>query len=124
MSAIHRAMLVFGLLVPILGGGVSAVEKDLYGDALPPGAVARLGTTRLSHSKVIDAVAFSPDGKTLASWAVSLRFWDAATGRAIAPSPTPEWVKTSPVFLGSTEAVSPDGKLKASGELSGSISIT
>src|SRR6185369_3261798 len=66
MCAIRRAMLVSGLFLSPLGGGVSAAEKDLNGDTLPPGAVARLGTTRLSHSKVIHSVAFSPDGKILA----------------------------------------------------------
>jgi WD40 repeat protein len=40
---------------------------DHYGDALPEGALARLGTLRLTHLGVIEAVAISPDGKVAAS---------------------------------------------------------
>ncbi len=59
--------------------------RDLYGDPLPPGAFARLGTTRLRHTpswRIVDA-AFSPDGKVLVSLGGDsrLRWWDTATGR-------------------------------------------
>jgi len=40
---------------------------DRYGDALPNGAIARLGTLRLSHLGGIAAVAISPDGTVAAS---------------------------------------------------------
>jgi WD40 repeat protein len=60
------------------------VGKDLYGDPLPPGAVARLGTVRFRHSGGVDAIACSPDGKTLATavWNV-ISLWDMATGKEI-----------------------------------------
>jgi RNA polymerase sigma factor (sigma-70 family) len=57
-------------------------RTDRYGDPLPPGAVARLGSLRLYHGDQVHHVTLSPDGK----WVVSTasdgnRLWDAVTGR-------------------------------------------
>jgi RNA polymerase sigma factor (sigma-70 family) len=55
---------------------------DLDGDPLPEGAAARLGTSRLRHSSIVNAVAFSRDGRTAISgeFGRDLVFWDVASG--------------------------------------------
>ena len=63
------------------------VLRDLYGDPLPPGALARMGSTRFKHSNGVIAAAFSPDGKTLATLGYygtfALYLWELKTGRLI-----------------------------------------
>lgn len=79
-----RASSMLGLLVLLLVGPVAAADPA---DALPEGAVARLGTTRLRTGKAVEFLAFSPDGRQLASWTdgshsgCDLTLWDTATGR-------------------------------------------
>jgi WD40 repeat protein len=69
-------------------GQETGAAKDRFGDPLPVGAVARLGTVRLRHGADVLSVSFSPDGKLLATagWPGqgdlnALRLWDAATGK-------------------------------------------
>jgi WD40 repeat protein len=60
-------------------------RTDLYGDPLPPGAIARFGSLRFRPGGQVYAIAFTPDGKTLASASSdqTVRLWEAKTGREI-----------------------------------------
>jgi WD40 repeat protein len=64
-------------------------RRDRYGDPLPMGAVARLGTLRFRAPGEIVALAFAPDNKTLAVSAHGgLFLFDAASGKRIKRFPT------------------------------------
>src|SRR5262249_7190849 len=56
---------------------------DLYGDLLPPGALARLGTVRFRPGR-LSRMALSPDGKVAVTVGGSgLHFWEVPSGKMI-----------------------------------------
>lgn len=59
-------------------------QTDLYGDPLPAGALARLGTVRYRHAGRGEKVAFLADNATVVvgNSDSGVRLWDAASGRA------------------------------------------
>src|SRR5690242_16246447 len=83
---------------------------DRWGDPLPAGAVARLGTLRFHHNPDVTGLAFAPDGRTLASGGQdkAVRLWDAATGKVIRTL-TGHQVSVSDLVF------APDGSLLATG---------
>jgi RNA polymerase sigma factor (sigma-70 family) len=85
-----------------------APATDLYGDPLPPGALLRLGSTRLRQYPSCLGVAFSPSADLLVSSGMenTVHFWEAATGKELRQITLP--AKT----IGAV-AFSPDGKLLA-----------
>lgn len=58
---------------------------DLYGDPLPPGAIARLGTIRYRHNGWYKRIAFLPDNATFVVGTANntIRLWDVASGRPV-----------------------------------------
>ena len=87
MSSI-KLSLVVSIMVFILAADIQAeppAKVDAFGDPLPPGAIARLGTVRWRHADGASFVAFLPDGKTLLSAGgdATVRIWDVATGKEL-----------------------------------------
>jgi WD40 repeat protein len=59
--------------------------RDRNGDPLPAGAVIRLGSVRALKPGSVNALAFAPDGKTVATAGAdrTIRFWDPLTGQEL-----------------------------------------
>jgi RNA polymerase sigma factor (sigma-70 family) len=85
------------------------VRKDLNGDPLPPGALARLGGVRFRSVAIVHHLAMSPDGKSAAVAGTNnaIRLLDLVTG---------EEIRKFPGHKGGVKGIwmSPDGKTLAS----------
>jgi WD40 repeat protein len=75
----------YGLSTLVLLAFNLAVASAQTGDALPEGALRRLGTLRWRHGEPITFVAAPPDGKTLvtATNDATLLVWDRETGKLL-----------------------------------------
>jgi WD40 repeat protein len=100
-------------------------RADRLGDALPEGAITRLGTSRLWHGRALASLAVSPDGKLAATGGGYLprafgpgyygpfydgwvRLWNTATGKEVRCLNAGDRTVRSLSF-------SPDGRLLAAG---------
>src|SRR5262245_39238629 len=88
--------------------------KDLQGDVLPPGAVARLGTIRCRHDGPIVFAGFHPSGKSVISASIDgvVCAWEFPSGKEIlrfeaAPAAKQQSASVAKVTRAS---LSPDGK--------------
>lgn len=89
---------------------------DVHGDALPPGASARLGTVRLRHSAI--GLSFAPDSKTFASAGGDhhIRIWEVSSGKELLRLEG----HTHPVFA---VVFSADGKTLVSSGMDGTLRV-
>jgi RNA polymerase sigma factor (sigma-70 family) len=82
-----------------------APTHDRFGDPLPDGAVARLGTVRFNHGDGLNALRFTPDGKRIISEGRGfLCLWDAVSGKELGRFATAE------ASWDDQTALTPDGK--------------
>jgi RNA polymerase sigma factor (sigma-70 family) len=86
------------------------VRNDRYGDALPEGAMARLGTVRLRHQSMVASVVFTQDGKIAIAGDGdgNIVYWDVASGREV------RRLRATPGVIHAL-AITADGKTLASG---------
>lgn len=94
------------------------MPADRYGDSLPGGAIARMGTVRFRSQAPATALAFTPHGKRLASAGQdgSLRLWEVASGKE---------ENQFGIYEGLVMALacSPDGRRLVTGGRDGTISV-
>ncbi len=79
-----------GFVVLMVGTVAPAAEPKA-----DPALIARFGDTRLRHTGIVNAVAFHPDGKTIAATAEGeplVRVWDVATGKEVRRYADPAFV--------------------------------
>ena len=108
-AAVAALQLVLAAPPALLAGSEPKAERpprtDRYGDPLPPGAIARLGTVRFRQNFRSDAGAFSADGKLLVATDGDgdIRVWEVSRGREVRRLRRP----------GDCAAFAPDGKALA-----------
>ncbi len=129
------AALVLSIAAPAAGqptagrndAGREATRRvDRFGDPLPSGAIARLGTLRDYIGFESGDVVLSPDGKTVTATStffdIPLKLWDVSTGQV-----TLELKELDPALrdggIVRRAAFSPDGKLLAAGDALGTVRI-
>jgi WD40 repeat protein len=97
---------------------------DLYGDPLPEGAIARLGTVRLDHGGPVGCLLYSHDGKTVISGGSTktVRWWDVVSGKEVRRFVVPQRkMPDGKEIVVCSLALSSDGNILAVGASDGTI---
>ena len=117
MNRVCCLVLFLAALPALAAEEAKTPRTDLYGDPLPPGAVMRLGTTRLRHARA-DMV-FSKDGKRLISCSRNgdVRIWDVATGKLLRRTELTRNTREEEPFT--LVRLSPDGAAAANESMEG-----
>src|SRR5262245_1411425 len=99
-------------VLPLVHRSAPPPRADVYGDPLPPGTIARIGSVRLRHLRLGDFVCL-PDGKQVVTAGGDriLRFWDLLSGRQVR-----EVALQGNVVSTTQVTLSPDGKTLAARE--------
>jgi WD40 repeat protein len=84
MTKAKICLVLLAASILVSGAAAQPPKVDRYGDPLPPGAIARLGTLRFRAPDEANAIAFAPDGKTVAiASRGGLFLFDADSGQRI-----------------------------------------
>src|SRR5438874_11485688 len=81
----RRFLSVIGLILLAPAALAEPPRTDRFGDPLPAGALLRLAPVKAPQTDAMTAIAFAPDGKTLATGSEDdrlIRLWDL-TGQEI-----------------------------------------
>ncbi len=102
-----QPLFAVGFLLFAASDLVAQTGTDRFGDPLPPGALARLGTTRFRHEGRVFNVAVSADSRIIAAGGeLTVCVWDTTTGQELQRLPG------NPVSSTSV-ALAPDGRTLA-----------
>jgi WD40 repeat protein len=121
MSISRRSawLLLVLLPTPAFTAAPPSVLRDLHGDPLPPGAVARLGSLRWRSPEGVKRLLFSPDGQfILGSGGKLLHVWERATGRRVKTMQDASVEGEAPF---ARFALAADGKILVSANRDGSL---
>jgi WD40 repeat protein len=134
-TSLKLAVVALSILIAETALAQAPARRDAFGDPLPAAARARLGTLHWRHGSGVSFVAYTPDGKGLITDSLDgiPRLWDVQTGaevrrfiRSVTPAPTSEDAFDFLGLLrsiGYGSALSPDGRVLASGTSDGRITL-